>query len=215
MYTIDPGLFEKRFKELDELVHSYEALQQQLKREKRDLDERLRRYEEEREKFENERLQWKEELERKRVEMMEQNDRLTVLSEQLVGAKVCGGEEEEEGAGFVDTLASSGMVFLSPPPNQVELDARTQELASQRIAFEEERLEKKGEGQVVDSEAEELRLKLKEQVKWQGREKERGRAEEGRKRGKAKSFVMTRSLAISASSNAICSLALSLLAAMS
>lgn len=88
MYTIDPGLFEKRFKELDELVHSYEALQQQLKREKRDLDERLRRYEEEREKFENERLQWKEELERKRVAMMEQNDRLTVLSEQLVGAKV-------------------------------------------------------------------------------------------------------------------------------
>ena len=87
-HTINPGLFEKRFKELDELVHSYEALQQQLKREKRDLDERLQRYEEEREKFENERLQWKEELERKRMEMMEQNDRLTVLSEQLVGAKV-------------------------------------------------------------------------------------------------------------------------------
>ena len=74
------------------------------------------------------------------------------------------------------------MVFLSPP-NQVELDARTQELASQRIAFEEERLDKKGEGQVVDSEAEELRLKLKEQVKWQGRGKERGRTEDGRKDG--------------------------------
>ena len=82
--------------------------------------------------------------------------------------------------GVVDILASSGMVFLSPPPpppNQVELDARTQELASQRIAFEEERLEKKGEGQAVDSEAEELRLKLKEQVKWQRR------AGEGRKNG--------------------------------
>ena len=88
--SINPGLFEKRFKELDESVHSYEALQQQVKRDQRDLDERLRRYEEEREQFENERLQWKEELERKRVEMMEQNDRLTVLSEQLVGAKVCG-----------------------------------------------------------------------------------------------------------------------------
>ena len=65
------------------------------------------------------------------------------------------------------------MVFLSPL-NQVELDARTQELASQRIAFEEERLDKKGEGQVVDSEAEELRLKLKEQVKWQGKGKKGG-----------------------------------------
>ena len=62
-------------------------------------------------------------------------------------------------------------------PNQVELDARTQELASQRIAFEEERLEKKWEGQAVDSEAEELRLKLKEQVQvkwWQRREEKMG-----------------------------------------
>ena len=60
-------------------------------------------------------------------------------------------------------------------PNQVELDARTQELASQRIAFEEERLEKKWEGHAVDSEAEELRLKLKEQVqvKWWQRKEER------------------------------------------
>ena len=88
-------------------------------------------------------------------------------------------ERGEEERGVVDILASFGMVFLSPP-NQVELDARTQELASQRIAFEEERLDKKGEGQVVDSEAEELRLKLKEQVKWQGRGKEKGRTEEGR-----------------------------------
>ena len=68
-----------------------------MKRDQRDLDERLQRYEEEREQFENERLQWKEELERKRVEMMEQNDRLTVLSEQLVGAKVW--REEESGDG--------------------------------------------------------------------------------------------------------------------
>ena len=68
-----------------------------MKRDQRDLDERLRRYEEEREQFENERLHWKEELERKRVEMMEQNDRLTVLSEQLVGAKVW--REEESGDG--------------------------------------------------------------------------------------------------------------------
>lgn len=72
----------------------------------------------------------------------------------------------------VDILTS--FCFL---PNQVELDARTQELASQRIAFEEERLEKKWEGQAVDSEAEELRLKLKEQVQvkwWQRREERMG-----------------------------------------
>ena len=86
--THNKGLFEKRFKELDESVRTHEALNQQLKRDQRDLDERLQRYEEEREKFEEERLQWKEELERTRTEVIEQNDRLTVLSEQLVGAKV-------------------------------------------------------------------------------------------------------------------------------
>ena len=48
---------------------------------------------------------------------------------------------------------------------QVELDAKRNELASQRIAFEEEKLARlSSEGQATDSEAEALRLKLKEQV---------------------------------------------------
>ena len=47
----------------------------------------------------------------------------------------------------------------------MELDAKRNELASQRIAFEEEKLARlSSEGQASDSEAEVLRLKLKEQV---------------------------------------------------
>ena len=49
--------------------------------------------------------------------------------------------------------------------SQVELDAKRNELASQRIAFEEEKLARlSSEGHATDSEAEALRLKLKEQV---------------------------------------------------
>ena len=39
--------------------------------------------------FEKERAGWKEELDQARQEIIEQNDRLTVLSEQLAGRKVC------------------------------------------------------------------------------------------------------------------------------
>lgn len=47
----------------------------------------------------------------------------------------------------------------------MELDARRNELASQRIAFEEEKLARlSSEGHATDSEVEALRLKLKEQV---------------------------------------------------
>ena len=47
----------------------------------------------------------------------------------------------------------------------MELDKKKSELASQRIAFEEEKLERlNSEGPAPDSEAEALRLKLKEQV---------------------------------------------------
>lgn len=50
---------------------------------------------------------------------------------------------------------------------QVELDAKKSELASQRIAFEEEKLARLDmEGHAADSEAEALRLKLKEQVQY-------------------------------------------------
>ena len=39
--------------------------------------------------FEKERASWKEELDQARQEIIEQNDRLTVLSEQLAGRRVC------------------------------------------------------------------------------------------------------------------------------
>ena len=39
--------------------------------------------------FEKERSGWKEDLDQARQEMIEQNDRLTVLSEHLAGRKVC------------------------------------------------------------------------------------------------------------------------------
>ena len=56
--------------------------------------------------------------------------------------------------------------FTLPPPPQTELDASKNELASQRIAFEEEKLARlEGDaGLVPDSEAEALRIKLKQQV---------------------------------------------------
>ena len=93
------------------------------------------RFEAERSEFESERATWREELDRARQDVIEQQDRLTVLSQQLAGTKVT-------------------------------LEARTNELASQRIAFEEERLSKESHvGRVGDSEAEQLRLKLKEQVR--------------------------------------------------
>lgn len=48
----------------------------------------------------------------------------------------------------------------------MELDKKKSELASQRIYFEEEKLARSNsEEQASDSEAETLRLKLKEQVK--------------------------------------------------
>ena len=49
--------------------------------------------------------------------------------------------------------------------SQVKLEARSSELASQRIALEEERLvREEREGRPGDSEAEQLRSRLREQV---------------------------------------------------
>ena len=83
------GTFEKRYKELEDCLKENQQLQLQLKRDERDLEQRIKTYEEERKEFEEERAIWKEELDRDRLEAIEQNDRLTVLSEQLAGVKVC------------------------------------------------------------------------------------------------------------------------------
>ncbi len=144
------GTFEKRYRDLDGYLKENQALQVQLKRNERDLEQRIKNYEEERKQFEEERAIWKEELERERIEAIEQNDRLTVLSEQLAGVKV-----------RPITIALILLMAIS----QVELDRKKSDLASQRIAFEEEKLERiNSDGPALDSEAEALRLKLKEQV---------------------------------------------------
>lgn len=82
------GTFEKRYKELECCLRDNQQTQLQLKRDERDLDQRIKNYESERKQFEEERANWKEELDRERQEAIEQNDRLTVLSEQLAGVKV-------------------------------------------------------------------------------------------------------------------------------
>ncbi len=64
------------------------ALKKQLTHEHHDLEVRIKSYEEERKKFEEERAEWKEEAQRGHQEILEQNDRLTVLSQQLAGTKV-------------------------------------------------------------------------------------------------------------------------------
>ena len=84
----DSGLFEKRYTELDNCIASYQELLKVQEREHHDLETRIKCYEQERMEFEKERASWKEELDQARQEIIEQNDRLTVLSEQLAGRKV-------------------------------------------------------------------------------------------------------------------------------
>lgn len=84
------GIFEKRYKELDDCIASYQELLKVQEREHHDLETRIKCYEKERVEFEKDRDGWKEELDQARQEVIEQNDRLTVLSEQLTGRKVRG-----------------------------------------------------------------------------------------------------------------------------
>lgn len=149
------GIFEKRYKELEKAIHDAAALKKQLTHENHDLDVRIKLYEQERTNFEEERAEWKEELERSKLEIIEQNDRLTVLSERLSGTKVCNKTHVHTEVTCIVTCMYS----------QNELEAKKSELASQRIAFEEEKLAKLDEkGTIPDSEAEALRIKLKQQV---------------------------------------------------
>ena len=86
-YTLT-GLFEKRFNELGTTIKTYKELNQKLLKEGKELDEGLSKLEEQKKQFDSEREQWKHELDRARNEIVEQNDRLTVLSQQLAGTKV-------------------------------------------------------------------------------------------------------------------------------
>lgn len=69
-------------------IKAYQELNQKLLKEGKELDEGLSKLEEQKRQFESEREQWRQELDRARNEIEEQNDRLTVLSQQLAGTKV-------------------------------------------------------------------------------------------------------------------------------
>jgi hypothetical protein len=128
------GIFDKRFKELDQTVKEYDRLVLALKVEKRNLEEQNTNLQRRKVEHEREREEWKQKLEEARTEIQDQNDRLAVLADQLTGAKVA-------------------------------LDSQTRELASRRLAFEEEKLSREEEEfRASDTEAEELRQRLRQQI---------------------------------------------------
>lgn len=69
-------------------VKSYQELNSKLLKESKELDDGLNKLEEQKRQFENEREKWRQDLDQARNEIVEQNDRLTVLSQQLAGTKV-------------------------------------------------------------------------------------------------------------------------------
>ena len=73
---------------MDVTVKAYQELNDKILKEGKELDDGLNKLEEQKRVFESEREKWKEELDRARNEIVEQNDRLTVLSQQLAGTKV-------------------------------------------------------------------------------------------------------------------------------
>lgn len=84
---------EKRYAELESAIQENVTLKKRLSHENHDLEVRIKSYEQERVKFEEERAEWREESERAKQEIVEQNDRLAVLSEKLSGTKVSGSSD--------------------------------------------------------------------------------------------------------------------------
>lgn len=83
------GLFQKRFSELGATLTAYNNLNVKLQQDAKDLEDHISQLDMEKESFEKEQAEWKRDLEQARKEIMEQNDRLTFLSQQLSGEKVC------------------------------------------------------------------------------------------------------------------------------
>ena len=127
-------IFQQRYTDLDQAAKSAESINLNLKVKQKALEEELLALQGSKESHEQEKTEWKNKLEAARKEILEQDDRLTVLSEQLAGAKIA-------------------------------LEKRTNDLASERIAFEEEKLLSKTETKAIAaSEASELQEKLREQI---------------------------------------------------
>ena len=126
-------IFHQRYNNLDQTAKSVERVSLELKSKQKALDEELIALQASKESHEKDKGEWKGKLESARKEILEQDDRLTVLSQQLAGAK--------------NTL-----------------EKRTNDLATERIAFEEEKLLTKTDVTIANSEAAELQQKLREQI---------------------------------------------------
>lgn len=126
-------VFHNRYNDLDQTAKSVEKINLDLKLKQKSLEEELTALQASKEAHEKEKIDWKEKLELARKEILEQDGRLTVLSQQLAGAKNA-------------------------------LEKRTNDLATERIAFEEERLLTKTDTNIANSEAAELQQKLREQI---------------------------------------------------
>ena len=126
-------IFRQRYNDLDQTAKSVEKINLELKSKQKVLDDELIALQASKEAHEKDMADWKEKLESARKEILEQDDRLTVLAQQLAGAK-----------------------------NTIE--KRTNDLATERIAFEEEKLLTKTDMTITDSEAVELQQNLREQI---------------------------------------------------
>lgn len=126
-------IFHQRYNDLDRTAKSVGEINLDLKLKQKSLEEELIGLQASKEVHEKDKTEWKEKLELARREILEQDDRLTVLSQQLTGAK--------------NTL-----------------EKRTNDLATERIAFEEEKLLTKADTSIANSEAAELQQKLREQI---------------------------------------------------
>jgi septal ring factor EnvC (AmiA/AmiB activator) len=113
-YFLPLGIFERRWKELESAMQASGALKKRLTHENYDLEARIRSYEQERTDFEEARVDWKEESERAKQDIIEQNDRLTVLSQRLSGTKVCWYNAE-----CIQRVISMGQVAFSVSLNCV------------------------------------------------------------------------------------------------
>ena len=126
-------IFHQRYNDLDRTAKSVGEINLDLKLKQKSLEEELIGLQASKEVHEKDKKEWREKLELARREILEQDDRLTVLSQQLTGAK--------------NTL-----------------EKRTNDLATERIAFEEEKLLTKADTSIANSEAAELQQKLREQI---------------------------------------------------
>ena len=80
--------FKERFQSLDQTLKQYKELNIKLQQDDKDMKEQQDKLDKEREEFDAERQKWQRHIEQARNDITEQNDRLTLLSQQLTGTQV-------------------------------------------------------------------------------------------------------------------------------